>query len=206
MSYFDLLLADNVARLLRDILAGCYFYIHFGIPCSSFSVIQNLNQGTRSIENPSGDGSLERELVGNKFADTVSMLCNALQEVGAFYSLENPRSSYLWRYSPISKLLDHAVDVDFDQCAYGLAPPGVICKKSDSCSRIKKPTRVRTNLLQLQHLARKWSCAHKHFTCLGSVKVDGSWVSVAKEAGKYPLKLCDEWASLVSLAVSETRP
>ena len=72
---FDLLLPQNVVRLLLEIRASCHFHIHFGMPCILFSTLQNPNHGARSLENPWGDGTLCREVLGNKLADIVSMLC-----------------------------------------------------------------------------------------------------------------------------------
>ena len=123
LDHFDLLNKNNVKRLYREILEGAYFYIHFGMPCSSFSVLQNLNGGTRSLACPEGDSSLDREVIGNLLADSVAKLCAALAKVGGFYSIENPLSSYLWGYGPIAKLRRSSFDVDFHQCAYGLSPP-----------------------------------------------------------------------------------
>ena len=82
---FDFLLTQNVDRLLIEIRACCNFYIRFGMPCSSFSTLQNLNHGTRSLENPGGDGTLSREVLGNKLGDVVSMLCLELLKIGRHF-------------------------------------------------------------------------------------------------------------------------
>ena len=119
----DFLLPQNVERLLLELCSCCHFYIHFGMPCSSFPILQNLNHGTRSLENPGGDGTLSTEVLGNKLADIVSMSCVTLFKVGAHFPTENPKSSYLWRYGPIARLSKIGLDVDFDQCRYGLMPP-----------------------------------------------------------------------------------
>ena len=227
-----------VSTLLRLIYRGKYYYIHFGMPCSSFSLLQNLNKGTRSTLRPQGDDSLEREKLGNRLAIVVCLLCRAQHDMGNFFSIENPRSSFLWKFGPVQELVELFDSVDFDQCMYGLEPPnsnfpqpqeptpisksnfpqpqeptptsksklrrtaGVFkttASKSTStvclCKRIKKPTRVLTNLKCLNVLARK---CDNHVACMGSVKTAFGWKSVAKEAGAYPLSLCKPWAAAVA--------
>ena len=39
---------------------------HFGFPCGSFSIMQNMNKSTRCKNNPLGDGSPHREKLGNE--------------------------------------------------------------------------------------------------------------------------------------------
>ena len=101
-------------------------------------------------------------------------------------------------YPPIAALLDVSFDVDLDQCMYGLSPPHV---KKDSNVRIKKSTRLRTNVEGLKVLRKtcdRCSDPHSHYQCLGSVKVNGRSVSVAKSAGAYPPRLCAAWAAAVT--------
>ena len=86
-------------------------------------------------------------------------------------------------------------------CLPALPPHAV--RGSKDIGLIKKPTRVRTNLEELRCLAAKCKCTTKHFQCMGSVKVGDSWVSVAKEAGKYPTALCRKWSTAVALAAAK---
>ena len=44
---------------------------HFGFPCGSFGIMQNMNKGTRTADNPLGGSSLHSEKNGNE------ILCNA---------------------------------------------------------------------------------------------------------------------------------
>jgi len=205
-----------VSKLLKLICKGKYYYIHFGMPCSSFSLLQNLNKGTRTSSRPEGDGSLERERLGNRLADAVCLLCRAQHEIGGYFSIENPRSSFLWKYAPVSELFEFCSSVCFDQCMFGLAPPNSMptnkpTKTSNStvtasqsistpktCVRIKKPTRILTNLSALKALERPCDKSHQHVACMGSVKTASGWKSVAKEAGAYPPSLCEPWAAAVA--------
>ena len=195
----DLLDNDTFDKLLREFSSGAYFYVHFGMPCSSYSILQALNGGTRCSEHPEGDGSLDRENVGNTLARRVARLCRALHDSGCYFSIENPRSSWLWKFSPIARLSNISLDVQFDQCEYQLTPPHL---SSHLNIHIKKPTTLRSNLSILQSLSRKCSGLHKHFHCRGSVKTAAGWVSVSKAAGAYPDSLCEQWASLVASAAA----
>ena len=197
------------------------------MPSNSFSRLQNLNGWTRTISCLAGDGTLDREILGNKLADVVSLLCRALHDVGCYSSIENPRFALSWLYTPICDLVDISLDVDFDQCMFRLAPPHVGVSQfqpqpislklqftksqavtqpcqhnltclSLSCLRIKKPTRIRTNLISLKALARKCDGTHVHYPCYGTVKTDSGWQSVARAAGAYPSGLCKPWAAAIA--------
>jgi len=212
----DLDRAPVVSRLLKLIYKGKYYYIHFGMPCSSFSLLQNLNKGTRTSLRPEGDGSLDRERLGNRLADAVCLLCRAQHEIGGYFSIENPRSSFLWKYAPVRDLFQFCGSVSFDQCMYGLVPPNLMFppkptatsnststvrqphSNSSVCERIKKPTLLLTNLKALDVLERRCDKSHQHVACMGSVKTALGWRSVAKEAGAYPLSLCKPWAAAVA--------
>ena len=59
--------------------------------------------------------------------------------MGCYFSIENLRFAFSWLYSPNHDLCDINVDVDFDQCMFGLAPPHV-------CDPPFPPTPTSTNL------------------------------------------------------------
>lgn len=193
----DLLIPKVVALLEKQIIAGVYYYVHFGLPCSSFSLLQNLNGGTRTALHPEGDGSLERENIGNRLAKTVARLCRLLHSNGAYFSIENPKTSRAWQFGPIARL-PSSVDVIIDQCEYNLTPPH---ESSQSNVKIKKPTKIKTNLHCLLQLSRACTKSHEHYPCYGSVKTAQGWVSVARAAGNYPVELCTEWARLVASSI-----
>ena len=71
--------------------------------------------------------------------------------------------------------------------------------RGDLSVRIKKSTTVRTNVNKLSELRKSCCGGHSHFHCLGSVisRETGRRVSVAREAGRYPAKLCSSWARAV---------
>ena len=199
----DLTRPAVVKELLRRIRAGCYVYMHFGMLCSSFSIMQMMNNGTRRSDRPEGDGTRESEEIGNVLAKAVAMLCEALQEVGASFSIENPQSSLLWKFSPFAALMRFSFDVDLDQCMYQLLPPHLSLSEN---TFIRKSTRLRTNLHCLSNLPFRCDRQHHHFHCLGKVKAGGAAVSVAQFAGRYPAPLCKAWASLVGASLRDKRP
>ena len=197
---FDLDRQEVFDHLLSLVLAGVYIYIHFGLVRSSFSLLQTLfNGGTRTADRPQGDGSLDREVHGNNQATAVAKLCWAQHRANGWFSIENPRGSFVWNFGPILELASICIDVDFDMCEYGLLPPHLT--ESDSVF-IKKPTRLRTNLNALSALSCKCSGTHKHFACMGHVRVGGKSVRVSTAAGVYPRRLCRRWAKLVAAAVA----
>ena len=187
-------------RLKKEIKKGAYFFIHFGMPCSSFSIIQAINGGTRTSESPQGSGDKPNEMYGNRLADVMCELCWLQNISGGKFSIENPLSSFLWKYPPVDQLSSICVDIDLDQCEYGLRPPHRR-RAPYSDLRIKKPTRLRTSLHSLSALSVKCRGNHAHWRCLGSVRDDsGRTVSVAKAAGHYPDQLCQRWAEIVCSA------
>ena len=86
--------------LLSRVRAGCYRYLHFGLPCSSWSAIQRMNRGTRTKLNPEGNGSNPKEIEGNLLASRVAFLCKCQHESGGYFSVENPDSSMVWDFPP----------------------------------------------------------------------------------------------------------
>ena len=189
------------ADLKRQIGAGAFWYVHFGLPCSSWSAIQRLNKGTRRAHIPEGDGSLAREVRGNLLASRVAQLCQLQSKQGLFYSIENPKDSYVWAFQPVAELRTGAFDVCFDQCEYGLIP---VHLPKTSKFRIKKPTRLLTNMPELKSLVKACSHTHPHFCCMGSVKTEDGWTSVAAAAGRYPLALCSAWANAAACATARS--
>ncbi len=159
---FDLLEQTTFDWLLVCIERGSFKYVHFGLPCSSWSIIQRLNGGTRTEAAPEGSGHIQKECVGHLLAIRVAVLRRALHAVGSWFSIENPDSSYVWKFGPVSDFLDVAIDVRLDQCRFGLVPPHV---SAESNLRIKKPTRIRTNLVDLKVLGRTCEGGHQPYRC-----------------------------------------
>ena len=187
----DLDLLSVQRELLQRIRSREVIYVHFGIPCSSWSSLQRMNGGSRRKHLPQGSGLLSKEIRGNDQADFVVRACRLLLSMGGYFSIENPAYSYLWDYQPMQDLLSDpsCFDVFFHQCMWGLQPPAP--KKNEF---LKKATKLRTNLSTLTSLARVCDGNHEHCWVLGSRVEHGVRISVAKAAGAYPADLCAAWA------------
>ena len=61
-------------RLQQRIIDREFLFIHFGISCSSWSILGALNKRTLSVKHPEGDGTLAREVLGNTQAECVCEL------------------------------------------------------------------------------------------------------------------------------------
>jgi hypothetical protein len=198
----DLERDEVVRREVNDIENEKVDYSHFGITCSSWGILNNLNGGTRSIATPYGDGTVPREVRGNHQLKQMMRLVRALDGKKRFWSIENPRTSRLWHTKEMKKLMARSdvCVVTFAQCCYGLRPPeydGTIDV------RTRKETTLVTNVPTLAKLARMCTGGHKHVHAMGSVKVKGGRVSRAQAAGTYPPCLCRTWAALVEAHLSK---
>ena len=175
------------------------------VPTGTYISGYRVRPGRRlggSPGDPEERGMNPRELRGNCLANVVSELCWRLHRRGCFFSVENPKGSYVRGYGPIADLLEVGWHVDFHQCMYGLTPPHLRDSNPDN-KLIKKPTRLLTNVPTLKRLSVFCDGSHDHFECLGTVKVDNRRVSVASAAGEYPGPLCAAWASLVASAARD---
>lgn len=153
-----------------------------------------MNKGTRSKDNPMGDGTLKRERVGNEIMKRTIHLCRLLHKHGSFFTLENPKTSYAWKTSHMSQLLsdcDCAI-AQLDQCMYGLRIP-------DSDNKLGlafKPTIFAGILPSLDRLARNCSHQHKRVAVVGGVRRNGKWCKRSQLAGAYPRRLCTSYAKI----------
>ena len=156
--------------------------------------------GTRRKHSPLGDGTCEKEKLGNRQAQRVACLCMHLHLHGAYFSVENPKGSLLWYHPDMLDLLKVGFYVDFDQCMYNLRIPHVV--DQHQALLVKKPTRLLTNLSCLTDLRLQCDRSHKHLSCKGSVRVirDGKErsISISAAAGAYPLELCRAWSRSVA--------
>ena len=159
--------------------------------------MNQVNGGSRTQANPEGNGVLERERRANIQALYVVEICLALHAVGAFFSIENPVPSHLWICAAFKRLMrvlhQQLFIVTFDQCAFRLSLPG--CSEVEFC---KKKTRVWSNMRELNRLERFCpgkSDTHQHVHAVGNVTIAGIRYSRAAAAGRYPLELCETFAT-----------
>ena len=191
-SSHDITLPAVFKRIKQAILRRDYDYVHFGTPCSSFSVLNILfGQGTRTRTRPQGKGLTEAEQLGNLLLKLSLELIDCCIAVGIHWTLENPASSLLFLMPGVKTLLQKRLTmcVVFDQCEYGLLDP-------ISHKRYKKATRVMGSF-PLDSLMVRCSRTHDHEPVVGTVKVGNTWMHRSKLAGAYPAQLCSVWAKAI---------
>lgn len=156
--------------LLCKLREGRVHHVHLGVPCRAWSCarrgITNLDRARRVDT----DG-VEHALI----AVAVIWEC---ERVGATFSLENPRSSRLWRFPPVAELLGwpNVSLSELHMCQFGCA--------------YKKPTFIMSNLPCGDALSRRCSGGHAHERLRGKCKEGGGWKSRTEAAGVYPWSLC----------------
>ena len=110
------------SRKTREVLAGPVRYVHFGTPCTTFSAALRGAARLRSVADPVGPESVPKIAAANALLRNMLQIIRLLAKTGGFWSIENPRSSLLWRFPGVSELGGFAVD--FDACAYKAMSPG----------------------------------------------------------------------------------
>ena len=127
---------------------------------------------------------MAREIQGNELLHRSLVLISILEKGGNTWTLENPRTSFLFRMPKVKRLLFKKTTelVDFDQCMFDLVIAG-------SPLRVKKATRIIGNIC-LDGLAIKCDHSHQHQPAIGSVRTAQGWVRRTQLAGAYPPKLC----------------
>ena len=139
--------------------------VHLGTPCSTWSIARrNIKDFGRARA---------RDFLGVGFALFSQRVIHECLRVGACWSLENPQSSRLWRFPPISALrgTTNFKEIIFDHCRYGRS--------------YKKPTAIWTNTPALEDLGGRCLGGHFHVHLQGSQ---------TKLAGEYHAPLCRRWA------------
>ncbi len=168
---------------------------HFGLPRGSFSILQHSNQGTRRKVRPEGDGSLLREVIGNKIFNRTLKLISILEKAGNYWTLENPRSSYVWLMPGIVEKFGNPnySEAVMHQCAYGLRLKGT----DGQYGPCKKHTRFFGNLPGLETLEKHCKCHQPHVHAVGGVKISRGWMKRSELAGHYPQALCLKYAAVI---------
>ena len=189
----DILNDEVFARLCSEAQKPRQYW-HFGFPCGSFSMLQNLNKGTRSNDNPSGNGTIKREILGNRILHRTLELWRILHNHGSFFTLENPLTSYAWKVPAMISLIKdcQCQVVRFDQCQYGLKMPASESKMGLAL----KPTTMVGTLPHMHLLSRRCSKSHEHVAVIGGVRHNGKWRKRSELAGSYPRQLCQSIARL----------
>ncbi len=150
----DLLDEGVFDRLRRRLKRGNHKYVHFALPCASWSCVQRINGGTHTKARPEGDGSKLKEVSAN-------LLAARLAFAGCYFLIENPDYS-VWDFMFMSRSTNVNSKV------------GRRADRTPGDFRIRKRTRIRTNMVALADLAGKCQGGHEHFRCLGHASGKGS--------------------------------
>ena len=148
---FDMRFKKLQAVVFDHIRQGNIAYVHLGTPCTARSISR-----TR-IRNKIRARKLEMEAV--KFALFTAEVIRCCHRHGVLWSVENPLSSKLWSFDPVSKLhsLPGTAEIIFDMCHYG--------------SQFKKPTKILSNIAGLSKLSARCTRNHNHTAAQGTQKV-----------------------------------
>ena len=186
----DLTNDQTFKRLCQDATRPKQIW-HFGLPCASFSLMQNMNGGTRSSDCPEGEGFCRGKSSVTCWPIGPLSFAEFSIAHGNFFTIENPLTSHVWNLRKLRRLIDRtqAVFVTFDQCMYGLKIP----LTDNLWGLAKKATCILGTLPGIEQLARKCDKTHEHVQVIGGVKVGGCWTRRSTLAGRYPLKLCQKY-------------
>ena len=114
----------------------------------------------------------------NKVNEAVAKIMRACHDEKIQFTVENPRSSYMWNYPAIEKAMEDlwTRDVDFQACMYG--------------AKRDKWTRLVTNEKGFCRMAKVCDGSHKHEPW-GQVWSDGKWTWATKLECEYSAGLCE---------------
>lgn len=177
-SGFDLTKKHVQELILGWLYTGLIWYIHLGTPCTIFSIAKKKSAtGVKLV--------MSMKCV--EFTIKVIKTCLSL---GIFFSLENPKTSKLFKIPKLCRVLQHHTVsfIEFDCCRYGCP--------------FRKPTIIVSSLNILRQLGRRCQCQHNHEQLRGRVKIPlpngkSEWYWKTTLAGEYSGELCHLWSSLL---------
>ena len=193
---------DVFLSLLSEVISGYYGYLHFATPCGQWASLSRINGSSRTLAQPDGVRPLRwKEHQSLQQVDRMCLLCLLLHTRGGIFTIENPKTSLLFRSSPVMGLSDvlPCWEVSFDQCCYGLRPLA-----AGPCEHIKKETKILANFAGVRALEVQCggqSTTHQHVHAIGTRRITTEaglrCASVASSASKCPPRLCAAVADVV---------
>ena len=159
--------------------------------CTSFCIAYYgpwITSGcTRSSSNPPGNGTVPKELTGNKHVRSICRVIDACNESGTAWSMEQPQASLMWLMPGVASRISHGFLAHFCMCMYGML--------------YKKPTTFAGSGEWVQELARK--CIHKrHEVVLSGGGPGGK--PMTQLAALYPEPLGKAYATMADRAFRGT--
>ncbi len=186
----DLRDPDVCARVLDRIEKDVY-WVHMAPCCRTFSRARSCAKVVRPRDHPEDHGGDPDLAEADELAKVTFAIAERAVQVGAFFSVENPLSSLIWRLRAAQRVarLRGVRLLELEQCAFG--------------GQHRKATGVLTNAGWLP--ARRCEAAppHSHVTLQGRVwsYKDEQMVWYTAEAAEYPWGLCVAWAKAAAAAV-----
>ena len=190
---FDPQVLAHIHLLLEK---GKIYYVHFGTPCSSFSIARKDDGGPPPLRDkdhlrgkpnlrPADQAKVE---FGNLCADTTEVLVSTCNRYGVDWSIENPATSHLWSLPTMRALasIQGAQRIELDMCRFGsphLKPTALLSSVDLSTLALRCDKDVRP---------------HVHEPLTGSVLLDGKKIFKTRVAQVYPTQLCKSWAAVVT--------
>ena len=192
----DLLDPAVLSHVKSLISQGWVLGIHFGTPCSSFSIARKNDGGPPPLRSKAAlEGfqhltgkDLEKVRLGNTFLDVTVQLAMLCHDHRIPWSVENPAGSFLWSMPTMIRLIQRcrASRVELDMCRFG--------------SKHMKPTAL-VGTFKLTALALKCDKdrrPHAHDPLTGTVNVEGIKKFKTRLAQVYPAQLCQLWAKEIA--------
>ena len=159
-------------------MQGRIWGLHLGTPCTIWSIAR-----TRVRDSPA---NRKKERLGRAFAHFTVRVCEMASRIGIPWSVENPKTSKIWR-GPLHRLhaLPGVAEIFYDMCMYG------------SC--FKKPTKLLSTFVSLQQMSRLCDGTHEHILAQGSSNVrhpngTSKWINKTTQAGAYTPLRWRRWA------------
>ena len=180
--HMDLLNPRIASEVFGWVKSGLIWGIWLGTPCSRWSVARTAGRAGTKVD-----------VCGLACAHFTRRIVDLCLKMSIPFAIENPRSSGLWTWPPLRRLLSRSCvqTADFPMCRYG------------AC--YLKPTRLMGTLPDLESLGGGCTCQLPHEHLQGMAVFEdssGKRTSIWKTslAGRYPPLLCRAAARLISRA------
>ena len=187
---WDLLDPGTQEEIIRLIRSKQVDLVHLAPVCTSFCIAYYgpwITSGcTRSSSNPQGNGTVPKEVTGNRHVHFICRVIDACNESGTAWSMEQPQTSLMWLMPGVASRISHGFLAHFCMCMYGML--------------YKKPTTFAGSGEWVRELARK--CIHKrHEVVLSGGGPGGKHMT--QLAALYPEPLGKAYAAAADRALGE---
>ena len=184
-SEFDMTCRKSQDVVLTLIRGGGVGYVHIGLPCKAWAA--SCSEQVRASRS-----AVEKERVCIALTVFAVEVIRACDSVRVGWSLENPANSGLWRFPPISRMLDDPDNhtVIFQSCCFGDA--------------FRRNIMILTSVAILARRLKGCKCPHQ----AGHRHAGPSGLGDSGRpfpAGQYPDALCRVWAAAIAPVIRARR-